>query len=89
MDKPTAEQAGTTVCVNCHGDGTYDVYASPLQPATEAEYPDGLFGLQSIEDALKAVLVLKQGSSEFEPVGHADMMSSYQDGETTRTQGTY
>lgn len=79
-------RSGQTICVNCNDDDTYDVYAGPLQPASEADYPDGLFGLESIEDALKAVLALKQGGQAFESAGHSAMKQSYNDDTTTRKE---
>ena len=40
-------RAGYTICMNCYADGTHDVYKGPLQPASEEDYPDGIFGLES------------------------------------------
>jgi len=79
-------RAGSTVCINCYDDGTYDVYAGPLKPASEAEYPDGLFGMESLDDALKAVIALKQSSKDFQSAEHDDMMNAFagKDEETSK-----
>ena len=70
-------RAGYTICINCYEDGTHDVFAGPLQPATEANHPDGLFGLETLEEALKAVIALKGQGADFRSAQHTDMMSEF------------
>jgi hypothetical protein len=71
-----SERQGYSFVMNCYNDGTHDVFQAALQPGTEAEYPDGIFGLESLEDALKAVIALKQGS-DYESPGHAAVMEEF------------
>lgn len=87
--EPAAENAlGYTICINCYEDGTHDVVAGPLQPMDEAQYPDGLFGLESLEDALKAVIALKRSGPDYRSAEEDAMMRVY-DGKTNQaiTQG--
>jgi hypothetical protein len=74
--------------MNCHSDGTHDVYMKPMEPASEEQYPDGLFGLETLEDALKGVIALKQQGTDFRSAEHADMMSEFEGGEAPK-QGAY
>ena len=71
-----AERQGYSIVLNCYNDGTHDLFRTGLQSGTEAEYPDGLFGLESLEDALKGVIALKQGSG-YESPGHAAVMEEF------------
>ena len=70
-------QSGQSVCINCNADGTYDVYAQPLQPASEKEYPDGIFGLDSLEEALKAVIAVKQNGPDMQSQQDDEMMREF------------
>lgn len=72
----SVERQGYSIVMNCYNDGTHDLFQTALQPGTEAEYPDGLFGLESLEDALKGVIALKQGSG-YESPGHAAVMEEF------------
>lgn len=72
------EASSSCVCVQPHGDGTYDVYPMLMhQRATEAEYPDGLFGLGSIEEALKGVIALDRQGAEYSSPGRTAMLEEY------------
>lgn len=76
MDEPEEAQ-GYSVVINCYQDGSHDVFQKPLEPATEAEYPNGMFGLESIEDALKAVIALKRQGPDYSSVEDEGMMQGY------------
>lgn len=65
------------VCMQKNADGTYDVYAKPMQRVTEAEYPDGLFGLPSLEDALKGVISLDRQGPDYASAEDEGMMQGY------------
>ena len=69
--------AGYSIVLNCYEDGTHDVYAKPLEPASKDEYPDGVFGLESLEEALKAVIALKQTGKDFRMQEHDAMMGAF------------
>lgn len=80
--EPTSDHegggAGFTIFTNCNADGTYDVYKGPLMPATEADHPDGIFGLETHEESLKANIALKRQGMDFRSAEHADMMSEFE-----------
>lgn len=75
---------GHSIVMSCHGDGTYDVFAGPPQPATEADYPDGIFGLDSLEEALKAVIALKGQGSDLRSAERVGMMSGFEGNDTSK-----
>lgn len=80
MQQGVGEEAGRggyTICVNCYADGKHDVYSKPLEPASESEYPDGIFGLESTEEALKAVISLKRQGSDYQSAEEEEMMRVY------------
>ncbi len=79
---------GHSIVISCHEDGTYDVFSGPSQPATEADHPDGLFGLETLEEALKAVIALKGQGADYRSVEHTDMMSEFEGNEAPK-QGAY
>jgi hypothetical protein len=74
----SSKRTGYTITTNCYDDdGTYDVVRGPLQPIDESAYPDGLFRLESIEEALKAVLSLKQQGGDYQEAEDDAMMGAY------------
>jgi len=80
-EEPASDEQspGYSVVINCYPDGTHDVFRSPLQPANEADTPDGLFGLESLEEALKGVIALKRQGPDYESPGHAALMQGYEE----------
>lgn len=76
MDEGDGRKRGYSVVMNCYEDGSHDVFKTALQPASEMDHPDGLFGLESLEGALKGVIAVKQGPG-FETPGHAALMEEY------------
>lgn len=68
---------GYSVVINCHADGSHDVFRTPLQPASEQDHPDGMFGLESLEDALKAVIALKRQGPDYASMEEHGMMQGY------------
>lgn len=73
----SGDMEGYSVVMNCYRDGTHDVFRKPLEAATEAEYPDGLFGLGSIEEALKGAIALTQPGAEYSSPGRTAMLEEY------------
>lgn len=71
------EEQGYSVVINCYQDGSHDVFQKPLEPANESEYPNGMFGLESIEDALKAVIALKRQGPDYSSAEDEGMMQGY------------
>lgn len=71
------EGQGYSVVINCKRDGTHDVFAKPMEPATEEQYPDGLFGLDSLEDALKGVIAIKKQGPDYASAEDEGMMQGY------------
>lgn len=70
-------RAGYTIYVNCYDDGIHDVFKGPLQPGSEAEYPDGMFGLESTEEALKAVIALKRQGPDYQAAEEEAMTKAF------------
>lgn len=70
-------QNGYSVVINCYPDGRHDVFAAPLDQVSEADHPDGLFGLDSLEDALKAVIAIKQQGPDYASAEESGMMQGY------------
>lgn len=68
---------GYSVVINCYADGTHDVFQKPLEAATEEQYPDGLFGLENLEDALRGVIALKKNGPDYSSAQDAGMMKGY------------
>lgn len=68
---------GYTICVNCYADGKHDVYSKPLEPASESEYPEGIFGLESTEEALKAVIALKRQGADYQAAEEEAMNKAF------------
>lgn len=91
MSAAEAEEGGDahgySIVLNCHSDGTHDVFQKPLEPASEEQYPDGLFGLDSIEDALKGVLALKKQAPNYAAQEEAGMMQGYGVGDAGALEG--
>lgn len=88
-DEPMEERdeaPGYSVVMNCYQDGRHDVFTKPLEPATEAEYPDGIFGLESVEDALKAVIALKQNGPDYSSAEDEGMMQGYGAGKASEDE---
>ncbi len=77
-DPEDGEPQGYSIMVNCYPDGTHDVVRLPLQPVSEGEYPDGLFGLGSIEDALRGVIALKEDAPAYESADRKEMMEEFE-----------
>lgn len=71
------QSPGYSVVINCHGDGTHDVFRKTLEQVDESTNPDGLFGLRSLEDALRGVIAIKENNPEYESAQHSDMMREY------------
>jgi len=69
--------AGRTICINCYEDGTYDVFESQFQPASERDQPNGIHGLESIEEALKAVIALKRQGKDYSAAEEDAMLGAY------------
>lgn len=72
------EKQGYSVVINCNADSTHDVVRMPLQPVDEGSYPDGLFGLRSLEDALRGVIALKDEAPAYESGMQKDMMEEFE-----------
>lgn len=68
---------GHTICTNCYDNGTYDVFTRPLISASEQDDPDGIFGLESHEEALKANIALKQQGPDYASAEEEEMMQGY------------
>ena len=79
-------RGGHTICTNCYDDGTYDVFNHPLIPASEKEYPDGIFGLESQEDAFKAQIALQKQGPDYASSQDADMMQGFGAGKPSDDQ---
>lgn len=71
------EAQGYSVVINCYQDGSHDVFSKPLEPASEEQHPDGLFGLSSLEDALKAVIAIKKQGPDYSSMEDEGMMQGY------------
>lgn len=77
-DEPMGEEAqGYSVVINCYASGEHDVFSKPLEPASEEQHPDGLFGLSSLEDALKAVIAIKKQGPDYSFIEDEGMMQGY------------
>ena len=72
-----AGREGYTICMNCYADGTHDVYKGPLQPASEEDYPDGIFGLESTDEALKGVIALKRQGPDYQAAEEEAMTKAF------------
>ncbi len=78
-DEPVdGEKQGYSVVINCYQNGEHDVVRMPLQPVDEGSYPDGLFGLRSLEDALRGVIALKDEVPAYESGMQKDMMEEFE-----------
>lgn len=75
-----AERSGYTICMNCYEDGTHDVYTKPLESADSSTYQDGFFGLDSHEEALKAVYASMKGGMDFKSAEESAMMGEFERG---------
>lgn len=71
------EASGRTIHINCYEDGTYDVFEGAFVPGSESEHPNGLFGLDSIEDALKAVIALKGQGKDYSEAEDEAMLGAF------------
>ncbi len=81
QDDARNQRSGFTICTNFYEDGTRDVYSKPLEQATEQQYPDGIFGLKSDEDTLKAVFSMMQHGPDFQKQEDDAMMGEYNKGQ--------
>ena len=71
------ESAGYSIVINCRPDGTHDVFMHPLVEASEESAPDGLFGLESLEDALRGVIAIKKQGPDYADAEEEGMKQGY------------
>lgn len=79
-------RGGYSVVTNCYEDGTKDVFRHPLIPATEEQYPDGIFGLESSKEALMANIAIQQQAKDFHETERSDMLSAFSETEEAPQQ---
>lgn len=71
------ESGGYSIVINCRPDGTHDVFTHPLIESSERDNPDGLFGLDSLEDALRGVIAIKKQGPDYASAEDEGMMQGY------------
>ena len=76
-DDQAGESMGYSIVLNCLPDGSHDVFMHPMIQAAEADGTGGIFGLDSLEDALKAIIALKRSQPDYEDAEEAWMRQAY------------